>query len=66
MELQNVPDVLVLGRKRKATDYEYTSLRSTSWQESAEAELYEQKEGENAALQRLLDEHKRSVEELRK
>ena len=38
MESQNVPDVLVMGIKRRATGYEYISMR----QESAEAQLYEQ------------------------
>jgi hypothetical protein len=38
MESQNVPDILVIGIKRRATGYEYISMR----QESAEAQLYEQ------------------------
>ncbi len=52
-------DVLVMGRKQKASGYDYISKR----QESVEAQLYEQM-GENAVLQRLLEEHKRSVEKL--
>jgi hypothetical protein len=50
-----------MEKNLKATGYEYMRMRSR--QESAEAELYEQK-GENAALRRLLEERKRSVEEL--
>ena len=58
MESQNAPDVLVMAGKRKQ-GYEYLSTR----QEIAETKLREQKL-ENAVLQRSLEEHKRSVEEL--
>ena len=52
-------DVLVMGRKRKPSGYDYISQR----QERVEAQLYEQK-GENTVLQRMSEEHKESVEEL--
>ncbi len=52
-----MPDVLVRAGKRKQ-GYEYLSTR----QDIAETKLREQLE--NAVLQRSLEEHKRSVEEL--
>ncbi len=60
MESQNVLDVLgVMGKKRKANGCDYRRMR----QESVETQLHELK-GENVVLERLLEEHKRSVEEL--
>ena len=53
-----MPDVLVMAGKRKP-DFAYLRIR----QEIAETKLRE-KNVENAILQRSLEEHKRSVEEL--
>ena len=62
MESQNVPDVLgVMGEKRRTNDWDYRRMR----QESAETQLQlHELKGGNVVLERLLEEHKRSVEEL--
>jgi hypothetical protein len=59
MEIQNVPDVLGCGRKRKASGYEYMRSR----QESVEGQLHEEKR-EKAGLLVLLEQEKHNVEEL--
>jgi hypothetical protein len=59
MNLQCVPDAFVIGRKRKATGYEYNRSRK----ERAKAELQEQY-GENAALRDEVEQHKRRETEL--
>ncbi len=59
MEIQIVPDVLVSGRKRKASGYEY--LRSR--QENVEGLLHAETRVK-AGLLVLLEQEKRKVEEL--
>jgi hypothetical protein len=51
--------ITTMGEKRKANGCDYRRMR----QESAETQLHELK-GENVVLERLLEEQKRSVEEL--
>ncbi len=59
MKIQNVPDALGCGRKRKASGYEY--LRSR--QENVEGQLHEETRVK-AGLLVLLEQEKRKVKEL--